>query len=406
MKLTRIVFVAGLIVLRATEALGSFSNVNSESLEYQNLTLSARGDPDDDTDDDDYSSPAFYPADDELWHQSKCRGVKLMLATTQNPAEAERFISPLASVWDGDMTDELATWGYKERTDSPDNDFSLDAIKPMLDDMRISTQISLYGGPNYCYSLTHCNSDIVERDSWGHLPPIPNQHYTANGRKYRVTGAYASIVVNPDVGYILFLRRGSAEHEARSLWNIRDQDSVPRDELPALRASSDIAWAFWKRTTDTLGKINFFVSMSITNGDTEKVIDRVLEGKTMTVVPVWPGIFVGVTSEDYLALMGTPNARGVGYFLAQHKAQIGGNRYVKGIRIFRARADSALSSMVFFVDWAPFPPPAVPTDPIDVLVPPPGSGMEALMDTYEGNVTKRSEDGKNIVRSHKIWTRL
>lgn len=102
----------------------------------------------------------------------------------------------------------------------------------------------------------------------------------------------------------MFLRRGSAELEARSLWGILDEDPVPLDELPALRASSDIAWAFWRRTADRLDKINFFVSMSITNSDTEKVIDRVLEGKVMSVVPVWPGIYIDVTSEDYLALMG------------------------------------------------------------------------------------------------------
>lgn len=104
--------------------------------------------------------------------------------------------------------------------------------------------------------------------------------------------------------------------------------------------------------------------------------------------------------------LGTPNGRGVGYFLAQHKAQIGGSRYVKGIRIFRARAESVLSNMVFVVDWAPSPPPPPPTDPIDVLLPPPDSGMEVFMDVYKGKVTKRSDDGKNIVRSHKIWTKL
>lgn len=103
---------------------------------------------------------------------------------------------------------------------------------------------------------------------------------------------------------------------------------------------------------------------------------------------------------------GTPNGRGVGYFLAQHKAQIGGNRYVKGIRIFRAHAESTLSNMVFIVDWAPSPPPPVPTDPIDVLLPPTGSGIEALTSVFEDKVMERSDDGKNIVRSHKVWKKV
>jgi hypothetical protein len=40
---------------------------------------------------------------------------------------------------------------------------------------------------------------------------------------------------------------------------------------------------------------------------------------------------------------------------------------------------------------------------MDVLVPPPGFGMEALTNTDGGRVIKRSGDGKNIVRSHKVW---
>jgi len=183
MKLTNISCVAVLIALGVAETLHNLTNVNAETFEYQNLTLGARSD----SDDSPSPSPDLNPADDVLWHESKCRGMKLMLATTQNPSEAERFLNPLASHWDGDMRHDLATWGYKEGTSSPDNDFPLDGVKPMLDAIGISTQISLYGGPNYCFSLTHCNSDIVERDPHGNLLPLSSQQYTVNGRKYRVS---------------------------------------------------------------------------------------------------------------------------------------------------------------------------------------------------------------------------
>ena len=81
---------------------------------------------------------------------------------------------------------------------------------------------------------------------------------------------------------------------------------------------------------------------------------------------------------------------------------MGSNYYVQGIRIYR-KTGSSLSNMIFAVGLAPSPPPTAPPDPMDVLVPPPGSGMEALTNTDGGRVIKRSGDGKNIVRSHKVW---
>jgi hypothetical protein len=94
-------------------------------------------------------------------------------------------------------------------------------------------------------------------------------------------------------------------HEARRLWGIRAQDPLPPDELPALRASSDIVWGFWNRVSgDKLSNINGIVSMLITNGDTRRIIDRVLVDKELYEVPVWPGIQVNAYSGHYLALLG------------------------------------------------------------------------------------------------------
>ena len=108
-------------------------------------------------------------------------------------------------------------------------------------------------------------------------------------------------------GYILFLNRGSPQAEARETWGIRDDDPVPLDELPALRASSDIAWAYWNRIQDgdKLNKIKFFASMSIINSETEQVIDRILKNKGLDEVPPNPpGFLITPESEEYLALMG------------------------------------------------------------------------------------------------------
>jgi hypothetical protein len=94
--------------------------------------------------------------------------------------------------------------------------------------------------------------------------------------------------------------------EARSLWGIRKGDSVPSDELPALRASSDLAWGFWNRVSrDKLAEIHGFVSLLVTNDDTRRIIDRVLREQELDAVPVWPGIDFEINSPQYMALLGT-----------------------------------------------------------------------------------------------------
>ncbi|KAI5372642.1 hypothetical protein J4E82_008646 [Alternaria postmessia] len=358
MKLYWIILIAGLIALGATEYLQNFTNDkavingNAKALGYQKL--SSRGDtdsdPDDDSDDSDDSD-----SDDEDEDDDNDDGYT-------NPA-----------------TDK----GYKEDVSDPDGECEIGALQPMLDELKLS------------------------KDPQGRMPPRKKQYYTANGRRYRVTTAYATIIINPQAGLIYFLRRGSAVKEARDLWRIRKGDPVPSDELPALRASSDLAWGFWNRVRrDKLAEIHGFVSMLITNGETRRIIDRILREQELDRVPLWPGIDVKINTPQYMALLGSPNGRAVGYFLAQHKAQIGGNRCVKTIRIFRGDAMTEMPNLLFAVEWAPSPPANAPTDPVEEWLPYPDDGMGALTDIQVGNVVKRSDDGRNMVRSHKVWVKL
>ncbi|CAN9224458.1 unnamed protein product [Alternaria sp. RS040] len=427
MKLSLILLIASLIALGATEYFQNLTNDkavidgNVKALGRQKLTFrgGTDSDPDDDSDDsddsdsddededDDNDDGYTNPATDKAWFESQCRGAKLMFASTQNPPEAIRFVNPLTSPWDGDMKHELATWGYKEDVSDPDGECEIGALQPMLDELKLSKVNNLHGGPNHCFSVFHADSDIVEKDPQGRMPPRKKQYYTANGRRYRVTTAYATIIINPQAGLIYFLRRGSAVKEARDLWRIRKGDPVPSDELPALRASSDLAWGFWNRVRrDKLAEIHGFVSMLITNGETRRIIDRILREQELDRVPLWPGIDVNMNTPQYMALLGSPNGRAVGYFLAQHKAQIGGNRCVKTIRIFRGDAMTEMPNLLFAVEWAPSPPANAPTDPVEEWLPYPDDGMGVLTDIQVGNVVKRSDDGRNMLRSHKVWVKL
>jgi hypothetical protein len=82
------------------------------------------------------------------------------------------------------MREELAEWGYKDNFKDPDL-FDFSGIAPYLATLGIPITNSLHGGPNHCVSYSHCNSDIV-RDENGDLPPLNEQYYTKDGRKYRV----------------------------------------------------------------------------------------------------------------------------------------------------------------------------------------------------------------------------
>jgi len=97
------------------------------------------------------------------------------------------------------------------------------------------------------------------------------------------------------------------------------------------------------------------------------------------------------------ANLGSPNGRAVGYLLAQHKAKIGGNRYVESIHIFRPYEYSTLPHLFFRVNWAPSPPPTVPEEPIENLLPPEGNGFE---------VVRRGNGEKNVIREHVIRAKL
>ena len=199
MKLTHIISITGLFVLGATEALRNDTNVKRESPEcrWHRRSLNARDDSDDNDDkDSDDSDDDFcfglQPADDALWHAAKCRGGKLLLGTTQNAPEAARFVNPINSPWDGEMRDDLAKWGWKDGVTDPDTECNIDFLKTILPHLRTTTGSHLYGGPNYCFSVKHCDSDAMEKDENGNMYPRKEQYYDVDGRLYRVSSYFES----------------------------------------------------------------------------------------------------------------------------------------------------------------------------------------------------------------------
>lgn len=177
-----------------------------------------------------------------------------------------------------------------------------------------------------------------------------------------MTAAHAIIGANTFSGVIFFVDVKSASRAAEDLW----YPEIPTSEnLPKLRAISDISWAFWnwawmKRSKQNLnlGNINYFVVHNIVNEETEQVIEQALqvyqppEGQQRVAeLPQWPGLTFDVESEAGQAMLGSPNGIAAGYFLAQRKAEIGANKYVYQVQVFATRW--AGPSMILYVKDAP-----------------------------------------------------
>jgi len=86
---------------------------------------------------------------------------------------------------------------------------------------------------------------------------------------------------------------------------------------------------------------------------------------------------------------GSPVARWAGYFLMQHKKQLGENKYISKLRVFKPDVGS-LPSILLYVETAP---PSKPGSRARELGP---RGMTAVV----SHVVKRGSNNKNLVREH------
>lgn len=176
-----------------------------------------------------------------------------------------------------------------------------------------------------------------------------------------MTNARARIGINTVSGAIFFLDVESAAKAAEVNW----KPQVPAaEELPKLKAISDISWGFWnrawmKRPTNErkLGDINYFIVHNIVNEETEVLISKAMElhlgddgsPTRFTVLPKWPGLDFYTADKTGKALLGSPNGLAAGYFLSQHKDEIGANKYVYGIRVFASSQPFIGPSMMMYV---------------------------------------------------------
>ncbi|KAF3036014.1 hypothetical protein E8E11_005662 [Didymella keratinophila] len=289
--------------------------------------------------------------DDERWCSYFKRGLSLMKAMMMDDNEVRQELGwgIIQSPWDGDMRQDLETWGYDDSDEGHrDHDYDCNftnqgkyKLEHVFKDLSTDPRSAGEGGPNHCFYVQHSEGPAMIRDEDNQLPYNSwDQRYRVDPTEYKATGAHASIGVNPADGFLYFHNRLSAEKAAKDYWGY---PPTPR-ELPALRSSSDISWAFWNRASAaaTRTNIKYIMSCLVINPFTERTIDLMLEAVNGDIrVRPWPGTDFeftfgpdrGAQIEGALALLGSPNGIAAGYFLLQHRQQLG-RKYISKVRVF------------------------------------------------------------------------
>jgi hypothetical protein len=107
---------------------------------------------------------------------------------------------------------------------------------------------------------------------------------------------------------VFFISRKSAVEAAKILWG---QDPPPKDELPALRATSDFAWGIWNRVPHYTRGITALWSICVTNQKTLNILNiafqtyQPLPGHTkVDSAQDWPGTDLDISSVEGQAILG------------------------------------------------------------------------------------------------------
>ncbi|KAJ4316919.1 Mitochondrial import inner membrane translocase subunit tim8 [Neodidymelliopsis sp. IMI 364377] len=266
------------------------------------------------------------------------------------------------SPFDGDLISKLREWGYNDNTPAMQklhdlecnmNSASGHMLSKVFLDLGLDTKSKNNGGPNQCFQIEHFDGPTVIKDPDGSVPPKSSQYYEVCKVQYRVTGAEHTIGVNAAGGAVFAISLSNAAKSARRLWRVAPQT----EKLPHIRSVSDISWAFWHRAVaETEGadlkNIRYFFVNMVINTETSRHIKRALKSLTPPHEdPVdWPGHEFSMETDAGNALLGSPVGRWAGYFLMQHKRQLGGNKFISKVRVFKSEKEGSLPYLLFYVD--------------------------------------------------------
>ncbi|EDU43710.1 conserved hypothetical protein [Pyrenophora tritici-repentis Pt-1C-BFP] len=337
------------------------------------------------------------PASPEDWQKYTAKGGALMCGLEGSDQTAGRLMGDTrqppsaASKFNGDLQTELQDW-YWRPVHPATYSCSISQhwqIPHAVESLGLSGTSKAQGGDNECFRTEHW--DPERRDDDGNQIPAVNQRYTVPGysKQYRATKAHYEFGVNTKAGAIHGIYLEGPQASAKGLWG-----KLPKkDELPELRAFSDVIWGYWNRNNPDIKNIRYFFMVGISNDLMNELIASSLTNKKARLAK-WPGTEFSTATDEGHALLGSPNGAAFAYFLMQHKAQLGQKTITK-ITVFRPDNDDDLdfvdASLVFHVEDGPEPPP-------DAM---------AGTDTEDAHIVRKSTtanvDNKDVVQVHEVY---
>ncbi|KAF3043373.1 hypothetical protein E8E12_001895 [Didymella heteroderae] len=270
------------------------------------------------------------------------------LGDMRNPPSAE-------SIWQGDLRQSILDWGWYDAF--YDSDISCNFRDSTMDgvyDAKIKIQTALEalglswlpfgkGGDNECHSVEHYDENLLPDEGEGdykcknpfrnashQVKLIEDQTYMVGGRSYPATGAYYRFAVNTRGGALFAQNmkkpQAAAEEELGR--------TIPENQLPHLQRASDIMWSYWERNNANPQNLRYYFVNYIKNDETLPLIARALRNHGLNTVPRWPGLELGMHTDEAEAILGSPVGATIAHLLLQHKSTFGVKNF-GGITIFR-----------------------------------------------------------------------
>ncbi|KAF1841088.1 uncharacterized protein K460DRAFT_410480 [Cucurbitaria berberidis CBS 394.84] len=283
------------------------------------------------------------PANEQLWCKSVAKGTTLLDAMSYSDADAGRVFSPprpsARSLW---SLEHLKPWGWNIYPNKgPDwCNWESDGYWGFANFIRskgISDKCVADGGLWDVSIVMHAEMSDIEPDDQKYKGP--------DGRERRITAAEYNIGINGKQGGVIAFKRYGPAQRAKIL-----EPPVPEDQFPPLKSSSDIIWALWEKHVlpnaelKDKGNINFFMSLSIENKDTNQILKRALNQANSDLTRA--GRTFDMSTEEGRAILGSPNAIAFAYFLIQHKAELG-NKIIDAVHAMECET-SHQSPCLFF----------------------------------------------------------
>jgi hypothetical protein len=193
---------------------------------------------------------------------------------------------------------------------------------------------------------------------------------THEGIFYGASKGYYANVYNADGGMIVAGNNQGPTLKLRGIKNL-----IP------LRQYSDVVFLTWRMVAgDRVKGLKYIMRHFIVNEQTIQVMEEVLGRRGERLKP-WPGVKIEFPERDALALLGTPNGRGVGWMLIQHKRQLG-LKTIRAVTIFQCFGEEFC--MLFWIEDLRQDEVDMPMPP-DLQTPPVGGDVPAT-----GGPAKRS----------------